>query len=362
MNMLNPAYLAPRSKPSQKAKMRLYLEDPYGPYRTIEGKPQPAWRYMSLYSRISWLIEVGVVRDLAHYYPGLTESGSQTVFLANSSYYGTTSVLGFGTIPFVDTAMKGNTYNALFDADTRKPWSIPQYTCTSGNCAWDPVVSLEVRALCSNIANRLRLDCAPISDKEKTLNCTCTLPNSTLATWFRNDSHRDEQPMVVGPVTAVTIRNEYHDETLATRARSKYPDGTPLYLFKPPWGMELGMRPNQSFSIGQWPTQAMQRFLSNLFKGRFQRKGGKAFPLSYADYDDVFATLDAMHALMARNITGCGYDASDKLRCTMENVAAAMSKSLRDLAYVLSDSDPQRANMTRGRAMGSITYVSVRWQ
>lgn len=60
---------------------------------------------------------------------------------------------------YVDTVMKANVYNSLFNRDPTKPWSTPKYTCSTGNCTWDPMVSIQWRSNCTNITDRLQHSC-----------------------------------------------------------------------------------------------------------------------------------------------------------------------------------------------------------
>ncbi|KAF7178912.1 hypothetical protein CNMCM7691_007736 [Aspergillus felis] len=55
-------------------------------------------------------------------------------------------------------------------------------------------------------------------------------------------------------------------------------------------------------------------------------------------------------------------DAVNKSNCSMHNVAAAISKSFRDSAYISVNSDHIKAEMAAGRVMRSITFVAVQWQ
>jgi hypothetical protein len=88
----------------------------------------------------------------------------------------------------VDVVLKANVYNSLLNNDPQKPWAIPQYSCPSGNCTWDPVAALEARALCANITSLLSKSCIKPEDNFGSTNCTLSLPgNQTQGSYIGPD-------------------------------------------------------------------------------------------------------------------------------------------------------------------------------
>ncbi|KAJ5366852.1 hypothetical protein N7541_000793 [Penicillium brevicompactum] len=96
------------------------------------------------------------IQNLIHYYPKLIPDPSGNAVVASNSLYSALGPpVGIGD-NYVNAEMKANVYNALFNSDTSQPWATPRYTCTSGNCTWDPVAALEMRASCTNITDKLK--------------------------------------------------------------------------------------------------------------------------------------------------------------------------------------------------------------
>lgn len=109
----------------------------------------------------------------------------------------------------MDPALGATVYSALFNNDGSKPWASPQYTCSSGNCNWDPVATLGLRSICSNITDRLNYVCHSVKEEGEegnaypgTPNCTVSLPVSNLATKFI------ENTTIATPIAAGSVAPE----------------------------------------------------------------------------------------------------------------------------------------------------------
>jgi hypothetical protein len=162
---------------------------------------------------------------------------------------------------------------------------------------------------------------------------------------------------VVQSIRARVDHNIYSEEVLATWAQSNLTNDR---IWKPNWGPELGAAPTQNFSLGVLANSAIDNFFNNIFNGALT-----ADSFGFGDYAPSafdYAGPDVIEALATGNISGCSLEAVDKFNCSMHSVAAAISKSFRDSAYISAGSDPGKAQMAAGRVSRSMTYVFVQWQ
>ncbi|PYH95611.1 hypothetical protein BO71DRAFT_408397 [Aspergillus ellipticus CBS 707.79] len=328
--------------------------------------------------------------------------------------------------PWVDPVLKGNVYNALFNLDDSRPWATPHYVCSSGNCTWDPVAALGARALCSDVTHFLQAKNATVEGEGTELKNTVFLPNSTVMVWFNSTLVGDQVYMAVGavnPTQALVYTNAtyepiqfiaplnvnsttgddhpalesisqfkatecsleptvrsfnasvqnsvYQEKTLAVWSQDmrhlsslQRRGAQPAFKGSPPgWGAAQGMQFNQTFLIDDSASTALGTFLEYLFTGSYRITGHKT-RLQVEDSEDgnAYATADTIQALMMGNMTGCSPYTTEKFACAMQNVAAAVSKSFRDSAYIAAGSDIAGANMTEGRGLISQTFVEVHWQ
>ncbi|PKX96175.1 DUF3176 domain-containing protein [Aspergillus novofumigatus IBT 16806] len=343
------------------------------------------------------------VQNLIHYYPNLVVDPSQTAFLPNSTRYDTVGLPGRGASR-VDAVLKANVYSSLFNADQSKPWAIPQYL----------LASLGARAVCANVTDHLVPSCHNATYGPRGLvNCSLTLANSSTTIWFVPNTAK-RRPLAVNPAVTSALEplvyknatlspiqfiaargitserggtipnidlntkweaiecsiepvvqsirarvenNIYSEDVLATWVQSNL---TELRrTCKPNWGPELGAFPTQNFSLHVTALSAIDYFFKTIFDGSFEED---AFAAYYAPSQKSYAGSDVIEALATGNVSGCSPDAVDKFNCSMHNVAAAISKSFRDSAYISAGSDPGKAQMAAGRVMRSMTYVAVQWQ
>ncbi|KAL4734926.1 hypothetical protein BDV11DRAFT_212417 [Aspergillus similis] len=127
-------------------------------------------------------------QNLVQYYEGKVTDTSNNATISSTSYYGNYGGLFQADAFSVEYALKTNVYNVFFSRDTETPWSIPRYGCSSTNCTWDLVVSLDTRALCANITEHLTQSCKYMSVEtdsrsSEVLNCTASLPKSHIDAW-----------------------------------------------------------------------------------------------------------------------------------------------------------------------------------
>ena len=329
----------------------------------------------------------------------------------------------------MDSALKANVYNAVLNSDEVKPWSIPNYTCFSGNCTWDPITALEMRASCTNITERLNKTCgATISEitGRPVNNCNITLPDASKNLSYVPDTGltMSSELFVVGSFAAESLSS--HCDTTGALPCLYYiaPDGlldrvmnytdtTPLtwqamqchlkpavhsfrayvtngsyheetldiwhnvtlttdgFTLSPPWGPEKGMKHGQNFSVLAPALLSIGRFTGALFNGYTvledvgtigYHPGGAGGPAS-----SEYATADFVQAMVIGNMTGCTAQNASKLKCAMENTAAAISKTFRDarlpgLNVTYNKPQGTAGDTARGRVMVSRTYTEVHWQ
>ncbi|KAL4922035.1 hypothetical protein BDW62DRAFT_76721 [Aspergillus aurantiobrunneus] len=179
-------------------ELRVYDSATRGPY----GAMQLIWtlraRHFAVLGSLAVILTIAIdpfAQNLIYHYEDMVDDPSQQALLARANdYSGSDSdsmnmLQGSG----VDVVLKANVYNALLNNDPQKPWAIPQYSCPSGNCTWDPVVALEARALCADITSLLseaRCTEPPSSDTNiGSTNCTISLPGNHTQASFPGPDH-----------------------------------------------------------------------------------------------------------------------------------------------------------------------------
>ncbi|PYH92403.1 hypothetical protein BO71DRAFT_420837 [Aspergillus ellipticus CBS 707.79] len=355
-------------------------------------------------------------QNMIHTYPKTVADASGTALLANVSVYNTTGPR------ILNDVLKANVYSSLFNNDQTRPWAIPQYFCLSSNCTWDPIASLEVRSLCANITSYLTTTCsnaslvgdlnctitlpksnvsawyvpnepsltlftvsAVTSDPLVYTNDTSTIviqyiaPRADLTIFEQgsldNQTQWEATECTIEPIVrsfrATVSQNAYREETLAVWNNMTLQDpaldpNLPIgdYLDPTSWGPGLGVHQSGNdstfFVLGATVDVAITGFLGAIFSGQATRstEGLEFLPSSNFGYLDLYAQSDVLQALGMGNITGCSDILADRLTCAMENVAVAITKTIRDSAYV---ADPATAAMASGQSTTSVTYITVHW-
>ncbi|KAJ5181207.1 hypothetical protein N7491_000762 [Penicillium cf. griseofulvum] len=360
------------------------------------------------------------VQNLIHYYPKLIVDPIGTAVVSSNSVYDALGPpMNVATGYYIDPAMKANIYNSLFNSDSSKPWSTPRYTCSSGNCTWDPIAIMEMRASCTDITDRLATECYNGTNgrRQNTTQQSCSyyLPSGSD---IRADVFMGtiwNKPLVIGPVlegssarpfiytksistpiqliapdnlpTVDTIfaisanenlipkwqavecsidpvvrsirpkvsRGVYHEETLAISKNGSFPErDSDDYALDPPWGPEMGVEQDTQFMIRKRSLKAIRYFFQSFFAGEAELNPYGFIPSSNTS---TYANQDLIQLLTLANITDCTGGMAKKMHCAMDNVAAAMTKAIRDT--------PSMGNVrttATGRAMTSMTHVSIHWQ
>ncbi|KAJ5381158.1 uncharacterized protein N7496_003586 [Penicillium cataractarum] len=345
-------------------------------------------------------------QNLIHYYPKLVADSSQIALVSNGSEYSTVGLEWItGGDGYMEPGLKSSIYSSLFDNDSSRPWATPKWSCSTGNCTWDPIAALEVRARCSNITDQLKLSCSNITKDDPNEdpysvfigknNCTYSILGTSLTASFVPDygyavaaatgSSNDTllgiqllttEDMLNGSPTMQThwramqcalvptvhsfrptvSRGVYREETLGTWSnRSLDGDDATSYVLRPHWGLDMGMAPNKNFSISEDSLVMMKTFARQFFSGYVQNYPRKGFIFVGVD-NSQYASTDLIQAISYFNITACPTTVKgwEKLRCAAENMAAGMTKTFRD------NTDGKSSAV--GLAMISTTYVSVHWQ
>jgi hypothetical protein len=74
-----------------------------------------------------------------------------------------------------------------------------------------------------------------------------------------------------------------------------------------------------------------------------------------------YATGDVLQAFFYGNFTGCP-NPNDRLGCTMDKIARALSKSFRDAPVLATRvQNPQRGIVSVGQTLVSVVYVEIEW-
>ncbi|KAJ0425689.1 hypothetical protein BJY00DRAFT_307835 [Aspergillus carlsbadensis] len=386
-------------------------------------------------------------QNLVHYYQDMVEDSSQSARMGQTNMYdswtgdisvssscpnppppsrktGLTDEPGYG----VDPILKANVYNSLLNNDQNKPWSIPQYSCPSANCTWDPIASLETRALCTDVTDRVNMTCSVITDESSGFaeypNCTLNLLGSDLTAWLVPDNGStiamkgfvaqglgDGDGVVYNSNSSLGIvqylapkttdrgpdaywyvpptpdtkwfatecaieplvrafrpsvrQNVYSDETLAIWTnRTGLTSTNPIGSFEPPasWISELGLSPNQNrtFNYSFLVASELSSFIASIFTGQYTH-----YPMhsgySATAPSSLYAGQDIIQALGQGNIAGCSDALESRLNCSMANVAAAITKTLRDAAFD-ETSTANSASVVNGTVWMSESFIAAKWE
>lgn len=295
------------------------------------------------------------------------------------------------------------------------------------------MASLEISASCSNITSELKRTCFETKDWWNNTwvsipNCTVSL-NSGVALWYL-PSGGNAQPVVMETLVAssntthktsvfpviqyimangsnlnpeagaihVEIGNNtqfiatecvlqplvrsfkalvnmgvYQEKQLAEWAdvNSTSDDIYDLSL-KPNWNETFGTKKDETFGMTFLAKKAMSGFVQDLFSGYAVADGDSFVFLRKPDGQGIYATSDALQAIFYNNLTKSNCPVNDQLTCAMQNVASAISKTIRDTAFTGNVSyEPPSIwgakpigfvkKTTAGRTMVTVTYISIHW-
>jgi hypothetical protein len=164
----------------------------------------------------------------------------------------------------------------------------------------------------------------------------------------------------------------YQETTLAewavlnNTARTESSLGGITLTFSPNWNNDSGLgltSPGELFGLGYDSWAAMSMFFEELFAG-YVYSGSDNFEFKSTG-TGTYATSDTLEALFYGNFSSrC--DINDQLTCAMDNVAVAISKTIRDTAFSggakYDLSNTINTNITAGHTITSASFVVVRWE
>ncbi|KAL5040978.1 hypothetical protein BDW71DRAFT_192695 [Aspergillus fruticulosus] len=206
--------------------LRRFDEASRGPFGALELIWALRGRHFAALSSLAMILALGFepfAQNLIRYYQGSIDHPAERAWTGNTTLYneygGPFEMGAFS----VEPTLKSNVYNALFSNDGGIPWSIPRYICSSTNCTWDPVISLEARTLCANITDSLVQSCHNISETKlgRSVNCTASLPKSKLEAWAllnytERSFHADEIHGLVAQAVEPSVALVYTNATRNT--------------------------------------------------------------------------------------------------------------------------------------------------
>ncbi|GIZ43028.1 hypothetical protein CKM354_000627200 [Cercospora kikuchii] len=123
----------------------------------------------------------------------------------------------------------------------------------------------------------------------------------------------------------------------------------------PPWAEDHGMQPGQTFGIASSSLSSLTGFIQGIFAGSVSVMSPS---LSILPPQSMYAAQDILGSIFYGNVSGCA-DEHDHLVCAANNAAKAMTKTLRDSAFVASRSE--NTTMARGRTLIMVNFVRIQW-
>ncbi|KAL4766992.1 hypothetical protein BDW60DRAFT_212403 [Aspergillus nidulans var. acristatus] len=392
--------------------LRRFDEASRGPFGALELIWALRGRHFAALSSLAMILALGFepfAQNLIRYYQGSIDHPAERAWTGNTTLYneygGPFEMGAFS----VEPTLKSNVYNALFSNDGGIPWSIPRYICSSTNCTWDPVISLEARTLCANITDSLVQSCHNISETKMGRSVTALrVFRKFIAPWeFKDfsgasvtrqvslweaiecsiepivrsfqplvkDSIYSDKTLAIWPSRTLVHRNDTDEITTGRRGGDsiEHTNDTEFrWQFRPPWGPELGMYANstKTFLYGLAAEKAIAKFLRILFSGYYWRNQTHEGYQSTSPDAALYASSDVLQTLDRGDLAGCigpvSYQLSvpARVNCSMQNVARAISKTFRDLDFeVPSDQfEPGPLAPAPGKVEVNVTFISVRWQ
>ena len=338
--------------------------------------------------------------------------------------------------------MKANLYGSILNVATNKQWSAPAFSCSTGNCTWDPIATLAVRSLCSDVTSMLKTSCDTITSnytgfQNSLQQCNVSLEDAPILI-FLNDESRyrtsmnlscadggtEIQPLVYNnqcfpvvryvsaignaiglpgskpePVNtqtefvatecalepyvvnfqATVSENVYRENVLEEwigwqNSSGVNADASMDIVFNPSWNSQQGIVPGQKFTITSKARVAIRLFVSYMFGGSFTTMqptgdGSGTTPdsttgttLIYQNAPEYYPVRETIFSLISNNYTSYTNNSHDKLSGLMQNVAQAMTKSLRDASYIANGGVANElAEMAAGETLVAATFINVQW-
>ncbi|KAJ9299788.1 hypothetical protein DTO271G3_2672 [Paecilomyces variotii] len=383
-------------------------------------------RSLAILGSLATILSLGFdpfVQNLVHYVPRTIDDPSQISLVAGTARYNTVGPLMGADDYYVDPVMKANVYESLFNLDPSQPWAIPQYTCPTGNCTWDPMTTFDIRSMCTNITSHLMANCTYSTEYNATL-CTQSLKSGTSLQYFPSGGAANlmvvnavntntetvsnspfpviqyilikgtnEDPLTGGLVFSEFVNNTQFaatecvlqpivksfraSVTLGVYKETKSAEWTAInitnkeitedlkFALTPNWNESYGMKQDQTFGMGYEAWSSINTFITELFQGKVEA-ASDTLGFNPTSEGRVYATTDALEAIFYNRFNESSCKDNDQLSCAISQVTAAMSKTVRDSAFTKNISyqpyGPITANTTVGHTKVVVSYVSVHWE
>ncbi|KAJ5910895.1 uncharacterized protein N7473_000198 [Penicillium subrubescens] len=124
----------------------------------------------------------------------------------------------------------------------------------------------------------------------------------------------------------------YHEKQLAEGADvNSTSDDIYHFSLKPSWNETFGTKKDDTFGMTFEAKKALSGFVDNLFSG-FAHADSFVFRRKFG-VEGIYATSDALQAIFYNNLTNSNCPVNDQLTCAMQNIASAVSKTIRDTAF-----------------------------
>ena len=291
----------------------------------------------------------------------------------------------------------------------------PRFYCSTGNCTWAPIATLGFCSKCTDLTPQINLNCTTYSTGNNQI-CTATLSEETAGLYFigtqasfeslmnitqvggmeglRYHSIRMLPPYAMSGATRqpVTLSNFSATEcSLSLCVRSLQPSvtsgiysETPLDTFtetppsnipwtnqrlQPPWGPERGIDPAANLSFGLnyflYDDWSDSKFLLNSYTipgWATTRDGHTGIDLCVADGADCTRNSIPGYIFNANYTpSACGSPNADTFACSMDGIAAALTKTVRNAGVIANGTDVGDEFLVRGSAEIAATFIRVDW-
>lgn len=322
----------------------------------------------------------------------------------------------------MDLVLKSNVYNSLYSTGQGQQWMIPMYTCNTGNCTFDPFVTLAAEARCSDLTSLLQTDCQP-SDFG-TANCTVSIGHNgtslryypgqggtslivnrttTLAASHESAPSRTSYPL---PIVQYIMVKDYdrvlssHDFSMTSRDTQFVAAECAIAIGVQAVHDSVKNGDYRSEKIGFWhhgdpvsrnlTSDAASLMWWEDLSGNFvldeSGTSGYHLPLGYfvlwetvqslnslmtqmfvgdytifgdfASWNGTQPAVDVLQSIFYGNFSGCG-EKDDHLICGMHNMAQALTKTFRDAAFTAHG--VESTNATVGQALVVRNFVRIDW-
>lgn len=328
-------------------------------------------------------------------------------FVTRSVKYNAQGAL-FSGFHHLDPMLKLNMHGAIassFNPDVNKP----TYTCSTGNCTWDPITTFAYHPSCVDISQHLTTSCAISTEKGSNIprHCNTTLSgrdyvhieyrpelistvmriypidpaqafiyNTTkVPMWqvVRHISPTFDQPLTASNYTAtecsltpavLSLRPKvtlgvYEEELLDIWMEEQKVDWYD-YQLSPPWGHDKGIyNSNETFGLSEAVAMdwgVVSRFPNLTTNGTVTMgpNGNRILfdndLLMYINYSNYSAP-------------SCGSPNRDSFACALQDVASAITKTMRNSVFLVNGSAAaiESGSFAAGTTFQSMIFFRIEW-